>query len=176
MTNLPERSETLGVAANTELPGSGRLVFLYGSRFISRSRRDMDKPLFFATVDRTIGPSCLGSPARTTWPLPGVSIPARGMRHSGSTAWPLSSTKMALKWSCGIPADTNLKCAKVTVLTFTDVSLRLISIHGVFSPGLIGLGHPESYTILLITFHKRCGYYDWPFSLGRWTWRHKRET
>lgn len=36
-------------------------------------------------------------------------LPATVMRHSGSTAWPPSSTKTWVKWPTGIPPDTSLK-------------------------------------------------------------------
>lgn len=65
-----------------------------------------------ATGDRRTGPSCWGSPARTSCPPPGVSvlnIPARGTKHSGCREWPASSMNTWVKWWLGISAETNLK-------------------------------------------------------------------
>lgn len=36
-------------------------------------------------------------------------LPAMAITHSGSTAWPPSSTKTWVKWPTGIPPDTSLK-------------------------------------------------------------------
>ena len=47
-----------------------------------------------AIGERSIGPSCWGSPAKTSCPPTGVSVlnsPARGTRHSGCREWPASS-------------------------------------------------------------------------------------
>ena len=65
-----------------------------------------------ATGDRRTGPSCWGSPARTSCPPPGVSvlnIPARGTKHSGCREWPASSMNTWVKWWLGTSAETNLK-------------------------------------------------------------------
>lgn len=65
-----------------------------------------------ATGDRRTGPSCWGSPVRTSCPPPGVSvlnIPARGTKHSGCREWPASSMNTWVKWWLGTSAETNLK-------------------------------------------------------------------
>lgn len=64
-----------------------------------------------AIGDRSIGPSCWGSPAKTSCPPPGVSVlnsPARGTRHSGCREWPASSMNTWVKCWSGISPDTNL--------------------------------------------------------------------
>ena len=59
-----------------------------------------------------MGPSCLGSPASTTWPPRGLLGFRRldmAMRASGSTAWPASSMKTWVKWSKGKSAEASLQ-------------------------------------------------------------------
>ena len=67
-----------------------------------------------------MGPSCCGSPARTTC-LPqsvlllGKIRPAMATRLSGSVAWLASSMKMWVKWSRANWADTNLSIFVIRV-------------------------------------------------------------
>lgn len=76
------------------------------------------KPSLMATGDRSIGPSCLGSPANTNCPnnLPFsfslVKRPATGINASGSIAWPLSSINKWEKWPAGIFPVTSLMTDK----------------------------------------------------------------
>lgn len=77
-----------------------------------------------ATGDRSTGPSCWGSPAKTSCPPPGVSVlnmPARGTRHSGCREWPASSMNTCVKCWSGISPDTNLK-KHATLSLFHSVS------------------------------------------------------
>lgn len=66
---------------------------------------------WIATGERSTGPSCWGSPARTSCPPFGVSVlnmPARGTTHSGCSDWPASSINTWVKCWSGIPPDTSL--------------------------------------------------------------------
>lgn len=81
--------------------------------FVCQSFFSIIKSFFtlMAIGDRRIGPSCWGSPAKTSCPPPGVSIlnsPARGTRHSGCREWPASSMNTWVKCWSGISPDTNL--------------------------------------------------------------------
>ena len=69
----------------------------------------MCRPYFVACVERTIGPSWCGSPARTTCVPPAWISDPSGIMHSASTACPHSSTKTCVKWSGFRAADTNLQ-------------------------------------------------------------------
>ena len=81
--------------------------------FVCQSFFSIIKSFFtlMAIGDRRIGPSCWGSPAKTSCPPPGVSVlnsPARGTRHSGCRQWPASSMNTWVKCCSGISPDTNL--------------------------------------------------------------------
>ena len=71
-------------------------------------------PKFRAIAERTIGPSCLGSPAITNCARLDLSLgsisPVIGTMHSGSTAWPPSSIKICVKWFVGNFSLTILQC------------------------------------------------------------------
>lgn len=50
-----------------------------------------------------MGPSCFGSPERTTRVLSAVSVLIAAVSTSGSEPCPASSMKMCVKWPAGIP-------------------------------------------------------------------------
>ena len=73
----------------------------------------LPRPPLIARGDLSTGPSCLGSPASTSWPptsqqMSVSRIPATAIRASGSTAWPASSMKTWLKWPGGKFAEASL--------------------------------------------------------------------
>ena len=83
---------------------------------------DSPRPPLDARPDLITGPSCLGSPAKTTWPPLFMFLfrsPANGMTVSGSVAWPASSMKMWVKWFF-MSADTSLQVRPWLQVYFTE--------------------------------------------------------
>ena len=79
----------------------------------------LPNPYFIANGDLKMGPSCFGSPAKTSCPHPPETcgstfrIPATQIRSSGSIACPASSTITWLKCPTGKLAEANLKRTSV---------------------------------------------------------------
>lgn len=80
-------------------------------------------------------------------------LPATAMMHSGSTAWPASSTKMWVKWPTGIPPETSLtveKCSTLISFYFRKGKVwNVIYIQSAYLPAVIKVVTTTVYFIRL---------------------------
>lgn len=80
-------------------------------------------------------------------------LPATAMMHSGSTAWPASSTKMWVKWPTGIPPETSLTVEKCnTSISFYFLKgkvWKVIYIQSAYLPAVIKVVTTTVYFIRL---------------------------
>lgn len=82
-------------------------------------------------------------------------LPATAMMHSGSTAWPASSTKMWVKWPTVIPPETSLmteKCNNILIFLFLKKGVlceKLSIVQSTYLPAVIKVVTTTVYFIRL---------------------------